>query len=108
MTGRRIVMRRKVRLTLAALIAVLTATIGLTVSVLPASAAALTEVTGFGTNPTNLRMYLYVPNNLAAKPGLLVASHYLPGHRAGAVQRHRLRRAGGPLRLHRHLSVGDP
>jgi hypothetical protein len=29
---------------------------------------ALVEVTNFGTNPTNLRMYLYVPDRLAARP----------------------------------------
>ena len=39
----------------------------------PASAAALTEVTNFGTNPSNLRMYLYVPDTVAARPALLVA-----------------------------------
>jgi poly(hydroxyalkanoate) depolymerase family esterase len=72
-------MRRTGRLFLAALVAVLTAAVGLTVAAVPASAAALTEVTGFGTNPTNLRMYLYVPNNVAARPGLLVASHFCQG-----------------------------
>jgi poly(hydroxyalkanoate) depolymerase family esterase len=45
----------------------------------PAAAAALTEVTGFGTNPTGLRMYLYVPDKVAANPGLLVAVHYCTG-----------------------------
>src|SRR5690349_18104855 len=45
----------------------------------PAAAASLTEVTGFGTNPTGIRMYLYVPDKLAANPGLLVALHYCTG-----------------------------
>ena len=45
----------------------------------PASAAALTEVTNFGANPSNLRMYLYVPDAVAARPGLLVAMHYCTG-----------------------------
>jgi acetylxylan esterase len=45
----------------------------------PASAASLTEVTSFGTNPSNLRMYLYVPDRLAARPGVLVAIHYCTG-----------------------------
>ncbi|MCK1835280.1 PHB depolymerase family esterase, partial [Micromonospora sp. R42003] len=45
----------------------------------PASAAALTEVTNFGTNPSNLRMYLYVPDTVAARPGLLVVNHYCTG-----------------------------
>lgn len=30
--------------------------------------ATLTEVTGFGTNPSNLQMYLYVPDNVTAHP----------------------------------------
>ncbi|MBB5872816.1 poly(hydroxyalkanoate) depolymerase family esterase [Allocatelliglobosispora scoriae] len=45
----------------------------------PAAAATLTEVTGFGNNPTNLRMHLYVPNNVAARPPILVAVHYCTG-----------------------------
>jgi poly(hydroxyalkanoate) depolymerase family esterase len=45
----------------------------------PASAASLTEVTNFGTNPSNLRMYLYVPDRVAARPGVLVAVHYCTG-----------------------------
>jgi acetylxylan esterase len=45
----------------------------------PASAASLVEVTGFGTNPTNLRMHLYVPDNLPANPPLLLAVHYCTG-----------------------------
>ncbi|WP_436535783.1 extracellular catalytic domain type 1 short-chain-length polyhydroxyalkanoate depolymerase [Actinoplanes sp. HUAS TT8] len=45
----------------------------------PASAAALTEVTGFGTNPTGIRMYLYVPDRLPTKPAVLVAVHYCTG-----------------------------
>lgn len=40
-----------------------------------ASAAALTEVTGFGANPGGLRMYVYVPDGVAARPGVLVAMH---------------------------------
>jgi len=45
----------------------------------PAQAATLTEVTNFGPNPGNLRMYLYVPDNVAPRPGLLVAVHYCTG-----------------------------
>ncbi|AXI77217.1 extracellular catalytic domain type 1 short-chain-length polyhydroxyalkanoate depolymerase [Peterkaempfera bronchialis] len=44
-----------------------------------AHAASLTEVTGFGSNPSNLRMYAYVPNNVSAKPPILVAVHYCTG-----------------------------
>jgi poly(hydroxyalkanoate) depolymerase family esterase len=45
----------------------------------PAAAASLTRVTSFGTNPTNLNMYIYVPDNLAARPALLVLVHYCTG-----------------------------
>ena len=46
----------------------------------PASAATLTEVTNFGTNPTNLRMHLYVPDNVRpTRPAVLVAVHYCTG-----------------------------
>ncbi|MFI5845812.1 PHB depolymerase family esterase [Catenuloplanes sp. NPDC051500] len=62
-----------------ALAAVLVALLGALGLATPASAAALNEVTSFGTNPSNLRMYLYVPDKLAAKPGLLVAVHYCTG-----------------------------
>jgi poly(hydroxyalkanoate) depolymerase family esterase len=44
-----------------------------------ASAASLTEITGFGANPSNLRMHLYVPDTVAAKPAVLVAAHYCTG-----------------------------
>jgi acetylxylan esterase len=42
-------------------------------------AASLVEVTNFGTNPTGLRMYLYVPNSVAAQPAILLALHYCTG-----------------------------
>jgi len=45
----------------------------------PASAASLVEVTGFGTNPSSLRMHLYVPDRVQARPGILVAVHYCTG-----------------------------
>jgi poly(hydroxyalkanoate) depolymerase family esterase len=45
----------------------------------PAAAASLTQVTNFGNNPSNLNMYIYVPNNVAARPALLVAIHYCTG-----------------------------
>jgi poly(hydroxyalkanoate) depolymerase family esterase len=41
--------------------------------------ATLTEVTGFGSNPSNLQMYLYVPANVAPDPAVLVAVHYCTG-----------------------------
>ncbi|MFC4591189.1 extracellular catalytic domain type 1 short-chain-length polyhydroxyalkanoate depolymerase [Sphaerisporangium corydalis] len=45
----------------------------------PSSAASLTRVTNFGTNPTNLNMYQYVPDTVAARPALLVLVHYCGG-----------------------------
>jgi poly(hydroxyalkanoate) depolymerase family esterase len=45
----------------------------------PASAASLVEVTNFGSNPSNLRMHLYVPDNVRARPPVLVAVHYCTG-----------------------------
>ncbi|MFI6349978.1 alpha/beta hydrolase family esterase [Streptomyces sp. NPDC050560] len=45
----------------------------------PASAATLTEVTGFGDNPSNLRMHVYVPDGAGAGAPLLVAVHYCTG-----------------------------
>ncbi|MEU1727888.1 PHB depolymerase family esterase [Nonomuraea sp. NPDC005692] len=45
----------------------------------PAASAQLTEVTGFGANPTGLRMHLYVPDGVGTRPPLLVAVHYCTG-----------------------------
>ncbi|MFB9394110.1 PHB depolymerase family esterase [Streptomyces coeruleoprunus] len=44
-----------------------------------ASAASLTEVTNFGSNPGNLRMYVYRPDNTPARPAVVVAVHYCTG-----------------------------
>ncbi|MFE1884664.1 extracellular catalytic domain type 1 short-chain-length polyhydroxyalkanoate depolymerase [Streptomyces diastatochromogenes] len=41
--------------------------------------ATLTEVTGFGDNPSNLRMYVYVPSGVTAHPAVVVAAHYCTG-----------------------------
>ncbi|WP_405771903.1 PHB depolymerase family esterase [Streptomyces sp. NBC_01538] len=49
----------------------------------PAAAASLTRVTGFGNNPTNLNMYVYVPDHVAPKPALLVLVHYCGGSAGG-------------------------
>ncbi len=72
-------MKRAIRLWCAALAAVALAALAALSVPTPASAAALTEVTSFGTNPSNLRMYLYVPDRVAARPGLVVAVHYCTG-----------------------------
>jgi acetylxylan esterase len=44
-----------------------------------ASAASLVEVTGFGPNPSNLRMHVYKPDRVASRPGILLAPHYCTG-----------------------------
>ncbi|GAB2852171.1 hypothetical protein GCM10027074_18670 [Streptomyces deserti] len=44
-----------------------------------APTATLTEVTGFGTNPSNLQMYLYVPDSVTPNPAVVVAVHYCTG-----------------------------
>ncbi|MEU6590658.1 PHB depolymerase family esterase [Streptomyces sp. NPDC046881] len=41
--------------------------------------ATLTEVTGFGANPSNLRMYVYVPAGVTAHPAVVVAAHWCGG-----------------------------
>jgi len=41
--------------------------------------AALNQVTDFGDNPSNTKMYVYVPSILAAKPPVIVAIHYCTG-----------------------------
>lgn len=54
-------------------------TAGVLLASLDTSAASLREVTGFGTNPTNLRMHLYVPDGLPNNAPILVANHYCTG-----------------------------
>ncbi|MET9063723.1 extracellular catalytic domain type 1 short-chain-length polyhydroxyalkanoate depolymerase [Streptosporangium sandarakinum] len=52
---------------------------GMLAATRPVAAASLTRVTGFGNNPTNLNMYIYVPDRVAARPALLVLVHYCTG-----------------------------
>jgi poly(hydroxyalkanoate) depolymerase family esterase len=49
----------------------------------PPPAVGFKRITGFGTNPTNLNMYTYVPARLAARPALLVLVHYCSGSASG-------------------------
>ncbi|MFJ2605371.1 PHB depolymerase family esterase [Streptomyces sp. NPDC087425] len=42
-------------------------------------AATLTEVTDFGSNPSDLQMYLYVPATVSVHPAVVVAVHYCTG-----------------------------
>lgn len=43
------------------------------------NAAQLTQVNNFGSNPANVPMYIYVPDNLASNPAIIVAVHYCTG-----------------------------
>ncbi|ANS63410.1 esterase [Streptomyces lincolnensis] len=82
--------RPRLRTALVALLGALVPLLAATVLTAPTAAArpraadavptaALTEVTNFGTNPSNLQMYLYVPDNVTAKPAVVVAVHYCTG-----------------------------
>ncbi|HLX52109.1 MAG TPA: PHB depolymerase family esterase, partial [Streptosporangiaceae bacterium] len=54
------------------------------ISVAPqAKAASLTQVTNFGNNPSNLLMYIYVPNNVQPNPPILLALHQCTGSGPG-------------------------
>jgi len=44
-----------------------------------ASSASLKQVTSFGSNPSNTKMYIYVPDKVASKPPIIVAIHYCSG-----------------------------
>jgi acetylxylan esterase len=48
-----------------------------------AEAASLVQVTNFGNNPSNLQMYVYVPNNVRASPPILLALHQCTGSGPG-------------------------
>jgi acetylxylan esterase len=54
------------------------------ISVAPrAEAASLVQVTNFGNNPSNLQMYIYVPNNVQPNPPILLALHQCTGSGPG-------------------------
>nr|BFE59785.1 hypothetical protein GCM10020063_043110 [Dactylosporangium thailandense] len=76
-------MRRISRLLLAAAVTLAAGLAALLLPGSPALAAGMTQVTGFGNNPTNLGMYLYVPARLASRPALLVLVHYCSGSASG-------------------------
>ncbi|KAI0440117.1 Alpha/Beta hydrolase protein [Xylaria telfairii] len=44
-----------------------------------AAGASLQQVTNFGANTSGTKMYIYVPNNLATNPAVIVAIHYCSG-----------------------------
>ena len=68
----------RVRITGAAVAMALLGVLSLALAA-PAASAQLTEVTGFGANPTNLRMHLYVPDGAGTSPPVVVAAHYCTG-----------------------------
>jgi acetylxylan esterase len=72
-------MRPRIKVFGTALVAAALTALAAITAPIPASAATLTQVTNFGANPSNLQMHLYVPDNVAARPGLLVAVHYCTG-----------------------------
>ncbi len=72
-------MKRTLKALIAAAVMPVVAAAVLVATVRPAAAATLTQVTNFGANPSNLNMYIYVPNNVAPRPALLVAIHYCTG-----------------------------
>ena len=39
----------------------------------------LQQISSFGSNPTNVRMYIYKPTGVVANPALIVAMHYCTG-----------------------------
>ncbi|NKE58717.1 PHB depolymerase family esterase [Lentzea sp. PSKA42] len=64
---------------LIAALVLLIAAVALSLVPQPALAASLVRVTSFGTNPTGLNMYVYVPDRVAARPAMLVMVHYCTG-----------------------------
>lgn len=44
-----------------------------------AAGASLQQVTSFGVNTSGTKMYIYVPDNLATNPAVIVAIHYCSG-----------------------------
>jgi len=70
---------RTARRALLCVIQLIIATTVLVLGSAPASAASLVQITNFGNNPTNLGMYLYVPDTRPANPAVVVAVHYCTG-----------------------------
>jgi poly(hydroxyalkanoate) depolymerase family esterase len=53
--------------------------VGAPVAMAAAPKASLQEVTGFGFNPANLRMFEYVPPTVSRHPAIVVVLHYCGG-----------------------------
>lgn len=60
---------------------VVTGALAVTLSTAPggASASTVQRITGFGSNPTGIGMYLYTPSNVVSHPPLLVGVHACHG-----------------------------
>lgn len=48
-------------------------------SLVVVQAASLTRVNNFGSNPANVKMYIYVPDNVRSNPDVVVAIHHCQG-----------------------------
>ena len=48
-------------------------------SVGKALTSSLVQITNFGTNPSGLGMYVYIPTTVKAKPPILVVVHWCTG-----------------------------
>ncbi|MGW2490324.1 extracellular catalytic domain type 1 short-chain-length polyhydroxyalkanoate depolymerase [Streptomyces sp. NPDC001606] len=73
-------LRSRLKFRLLGVLLALGAAIGVILPAAPqAAAASLTQITNFGTNPTGLQMYVYVPNNVRANPPILLALHGCQG-----------------------------
>lgn len=53
-------------------------------SLKPRAANSLVQVTNFGSNPTNVTFYLYLPSKLQSNPPILVNPHWCHGDAAAA------------------------
>ncbi|WP_194910793.1 extracellular catalytic domain type 1 short-chain-length polyhydroxyalkanoate depolymerase [Catenulispora rubra] len=77
---------RSLKSRLLGLLVAVAAAVGVSLPAAPQAAAAsltpavsLIQITNFGTNPSNLAMYLYVPNNVKPNPPVLLALHGCQG-----------------------------
>jgi poly(hydroxyalkanoate) depolymerase family esterase len=71
---------RSLKSCLLGMVLAVVAAVGVSLPAAPeAAAASLIQVANFGTNPTNLVMNLYVPNNVRPNPPILLALHGCQG-----------------------------
>jgi poly(hydroxyalkanoate) depolymerase family esterase len=70
---------RRVAASVLAILTYLAAAVSGLAAVPRAAAASLVQVTNFGSNPTNLLMYEYVPASVQAHPPILLALHNCTG-----------------------------